>query len=300
MIVQIHRKWFAIAMLALVSGSWVLPAYAAPVYSAYYRLRGSCDYGGGMYDDDTVQDATSVSTGINLSQDYYSSTIYRGTSTAITYVSAGPGELKLTGNVQATSDNNGGVSSAVEEMEAYFLLDDVIFTSVSNPGDTSQYISAKLNVHVSGAFGSGERGNEQFSLQFYRYYWQYAGMITKDGPVAWHGTLFDGLGNYDMIDGDFQIDLGTIQTGVPQTIGLKIVSMVNTSADTTDTETSHYSDFGDTVRFPESGVVFDLPAGYTINSSSGMIVDNVVVPEPMSLFLLAMGGLLLNRRHRHR
>lgn len=55
--------------------------------------------------------------------------------------------------------------------------------------------------------------------------------------------------------------------------------------------------FGETLSFPDVGPVFNLPDGYTVNSVSGLIVDNrwvgvlqATVPEPSTLVLLLVGG----------
>jgi len=59
---------------------------------------------------------------------------------------------------------------------------------------------------------------------------------------------------------------------------------------------SSATDFAHTVSFPTAGPVFNLPAGYTANSVSGLIVNNqwtggavAPVPEPSSLLLMVSG-----------
>jgi hypothetical protein len=59
---------------------------------------------------------------------------------------------------------------------------------------------------------------------------------------------------------------------------------------------SSATSFSDTVSFPTTGPVFNLPTDYTVNSVSGLIVDNQwtggpvsSVPEPSSLLLMALG-----------
>jgi len=66
------------------------------------------------------------------------------------------------------------------------------------------------------------------------------------------------------------------------------------------------ANFIDTVSFPFSGVVFDLPPGFTVNSVEGLIVNNQfvgtentsAVPEPGNwpLLLAAFGLIVLLRR----
>jgi hypothetical protein len=61
------------------------------------------------------------------------------------------------------------------------------------------------------------------------------------------------------------------------------------------------SDFSVTVRFPASGPVFVLPAGYTVHSASAGIVDNaVVVPEPAGILLVATAAAAFCVRFRFR
>lgn len=74
-------------------------------------------------------------------------------------------------------------------------------------------------------------------------------------------------------------------------------ALVDTRLDTFHSVTSSANgNFLSTLSFPLSGPVFDLPEGYTVNSLSGLIVDNrwvgapaSDVPEPGSLALLGVG-----------
>ncbi len=46
-------------------------------------------------------------------------------------------------------------------------------------------------------------------------------------------------------------------------------------------------------------IAFDLPDGYTVNSPSLNVANNVVIPEPTTLLLLSLGTLSLLRRPRY-
>lgn len=76
----------------------------------------------------------------------------------------------------------------------------------------------------------------------------------------------------------------TVPTGVPIIEEWSIEADANNRA---------VGDFSSTMSFPTSGPVFDLPAGFTVDSSEGRIQDNqwlgVPVPEPGSSSLLAFG-----------
>lgn len=66
-----------------------------------------------------------------------------------------------------------------------------------------------------------------------------------------------------------------------------------------------FVDFSRTLGFPTSGPVFNLPAGFTVNSAEGVIVNNQfvsvpTVPEPGTLLLLGTGLLTLASRFRSR
>jgi len=77
-----------------------------------------------------------------------------------------------------------------------------------------------------------------------------------------------------------------------------------TPADENDFTSFHgdaTSNFSATVKFPTSGPVFVLPAGYTVHSASAGIVDNAVVaPEPAGIFLVATAAAAFCVRFRRR
>ena len=57
------------------------------------------------------------------------------------------------------------------------------------------------------------------------------------------------------------------------------------------------ANFGNTISFATDRPVFNLPAGYSVNSASAGISGNAIVaPEPASLTLLAAAALLRRRR----
>jgi hypothetical protein len=55
--------------------------------------------------------------------------------------------------------------------------------------------------------------------------------------------------------------------------------------------------FSNTLSFPRLGPAFNVPAGYTVNSSEAMIVDNRWignVPEPSSSMLVGIAATVLS------
>ena len=196
------------------------------------------------------------------------------------------------------------VSAGCDWAYAYFIFDDFVFTNTSNPGETGTYINATLNVDVSGSFGNpvdSRTDNESFSLQYYRWsYWSYAGAFDRDGPLNYTGSMFNGLSDYTSVDGTFSLTLNSIEVGKPITLGLKATVMANCSVGSASADScTNSADFGNSVTFASDQPVFDLPSGYTVNCPTGNIVNNIVVPEPATLSLLALSGLAVSRR-RHR
>jgi len=87
----------------------------------------------------------------------------------------------------------------------------------------------------------------------------------------------------------------TVQTDTPITATLFFTLGINASARSAvgsgEAGTSQITaDFGSTLAFPVGAPVFDLPDGFTANSSDGLIVDNqFAVPEPGASLLVGLG-----------
>jgi hypothetical protein len=91
-----------------------------------------------------------------------------------------------------------------------------------------------------------------------------------------------------------------VPTGVPITLEMELQSIVSSSS-SVDGGGLAISTFSDTFSLPPTGPVFDLPAGFTVNSSQANIQDNrwlgadapSAVPEPSTLTLLGLGVMAM-------
>ena len=103
----------------------------------------------------------------------------------------------------------------------------------------------------------------------------------------------------DEIHADISTPLVTLPTGVPHGVFLGLELVVGAGTITDGENLSASGNFANTLSFPLSGPVFDLPPGFTANSLSGLIVNNQWigaphvapqgVPEPATLMLLGLG-----------
>jgi hypothetical protein len=85
---------------------------------------------------------------------------------------------------------------------------------------------------------------------------------------------------------------------VPTNVPFSLEPFLNTFAEVTGDlrgsfDVSANADFGSTLTFAPSGPVFNLPQGYTANSAGAGIANNLLVPEPSSFFLAAIGLAML-------
>ena len=124
-------------------------------------------------------------------------------------------------------------------------------------------------------------------------------------PITSSGTPFGagaGLADNDIVELRAEILLsGTATVGTPLTLSL-VLSGVATASGTIDQSASSSMEAADGFSVPQDGsVVFDLPPGFSADSPSLGVVDNVVVPEPGgtaagATALVAVG--CCSRRHR--
>lgn len=232
---------------------------------------------------------------------------YLSTSTVSSAAASGSGAISLyahsTTSISGTMSYTAALTAGgADPVVAEFLLHDVVLTNQADPGDTSTWVDGvKLNVHVRGLFAVPD-GNDgdSFTLGYYRDYWLDAGQYTsKTTPynTGFARGVFRGLPTYRDVDGVFSINLDPVRCGTPFSIGLRGSLMVTAKASTRGTSNDHQGEFE--IGFSTEGPVFDLPSGYTMNSPSGNIISNLFVPEPATLSLLSVAGLVCLRRRRH-
>lgn len=126
-------------------------------------------------------------------------------------------------------------------------------------------------------------------------------MTRSQIPVTNASQLFGpgaGLARADLVElrGEIQLT-GAAQVGVPVTLNL-VMSADASAVGSTDQSALAILDARSTFGPPLDGsLVFDLPDGYTAQSASLNIINNVVVPEPGAVSLLCIiAALGLSRR----
>ena len=211
---------------------------------------------------------------------------------------AGPGMLRARGlarvqGIPAMSHNASGNASA------FFILDDVIITGPV--GVTS--VNATMNIDVDGVMpvivtqNSGPAAS--FALRM-----QLPGNVTTGAidinGVAGTTTSTGLLAGFDgpTVSGHITSGVGTFSTTGPNTVKIDINAgaVAGASGGILGEFSEAQSNFFNTVHFPTSGPVFNLPAGFTANSVCGLIVNNQwagAVPEPSTgVLAIVAGGLM--------
>lgn len=193
---------------------------------------------------------------------------------------------------------------------------------ISGPGTTP--VSSLLNLHISGSmlgFASPD-GAGPLTTNIANGVGDIFFQIDVNGAYAGSGQAFYAANRGEIVavdlleaghfdDGDIDAFISSLGFTVPvgQVFSVRIqafangntvLSIAGTPADEHDTVSANaqgFSNFGSTIRFAHAGPVFDLPEGYTVNSPSAGIVDNqLVVPEPATWSLVAVGAIALLAR----
>jgi hypothetical protein len=237
--------------------------------------------------------------------------------------SAEPGRLRSssTAAIQLTPAVTLGLGSVLNgtDSAATFRLDDVIISGsgLGVPASLNMQLDGGLIASTFAQLGSGIgaeasanasvsafafiNGNLFSGTQAISSLWQ---VDTQSGGGS---TFEDGL--LTGFTGDEVLTTPVMQLPVntPITLALTLSTSVDTNTRSTILGSRRQADasslFNSTLSFPLSGPVFNLPDGYTVNSVSGLIVDNrwqgladpQPVPEPASLALLLTGLLFLAR-----
>lgn len=230
---------------------------------------------------------------------------------------AGPGQLEAVANVAARTPQSAYNLSpivAYDSARASFFLDDILVSGpagetapisfiiatsggLTNEFDPTMGATASVNVRygINSSFGGA-------GFEF--------GTATRSSGVLTASGAFAG--------GDLSVTGSTVPWMVRggETISFSLALVVDASAGCYtfgcpgDRDAFASAGF-DTVGFPTVGPVANLPAGWSISSASGLIVDNQfvgsdpvsAVPEPSTIALLglglaALGGFSHLRRER--
>jgi hypothetical protein len=241
---------------------------------------------------------------------------------------AGPGGLRVRSDAEIGGGGvQGGSESVGAQAWAEWTFDDFVIVGT---GTESVPILAALNLQVSGFLSPSileldTEGPLTTSIganaQFYL-------LIDIDGGDAGYGGVSRSLSNGSLSEfaegllenhyssgEEISDSITSSQVMVP--VGSEFTVHVYVNAGTTSSGAVHgtpadendftillgeaTSDFSATVKFPTSGPVFVLPAGYTVHSPSAGIVDNAVaVPEPAGIFLVATAAAAFCVRFRSR
>jgi hypothetical protein len=131
------------------------------------------------------------------------------------------------------------------------------------PNDPQASNSVSVNLQLDGAtLGVGQR-----ALQ------------VKDGtllPIVENGLLVGFTGNATLTT-----DSITVAANTPLTLFMSLSVTATVIANPAESYTASANvDFGNTLTFASDRPVFNLPAGYTANSTEAGIVNNIFVPPP--------------------
>lgn len=286
------------AVLAAVLGP---PAQAVPIYTARYVLDG-------------VSSGPQTSAVSALAEN--SKTVVVGAQhIASSYgeVMASASALGLRAMSSSTVYLSGGHMGS--NASASFLFDDLVITNEADPGNNAP-ISVGFRFHLSGDLSLGAVGeppalpnnsNVQVTVSFglgnSASLGATAGRIcmrTDDSVPCFNTGVFAGLQDAENINTEFITPTRQVHVGVPQYVGL-VLQVQSGAANLNVTPQTAAADFRNTLRFATGMPVFDLPDGYTANSVSAGIVNNIYqpVPEPHTYAMLVGGlALLLLRRRR--
>ncbi|HTR37308.1 MAG TPA: PEP-CTERM sorting domain-containing protein [Bryobacteraceae bacterium] len=227
----------------------------------------------------------------------------------------------------------GGFCGWSVSSEAQLTLDDVVFSGPTDSVTTALNLalagSMSATASAGGAFQYGAEGAANVTFDGYltdndQFAFEFGGSMSNN---QWNGSYVSGTSCFTSsgLLGDTQgcgsavesvgSTVGTDQFDVPIGVPLTLVMTLNTNAGVAgyvngngSADATGGANFIDTVSFPFSGVVFDLPDGYTVNSAEGMIVDNhfvgaentSAVPEPGSLPILLAGFAAIALLHLRR
>jgi hypothetical protein len=202
---------------------------------------------------------------------------------------------------------------------ATFTFDDLVITGP--PGTQGTPVNLSFNIALSGGgLSAVTTGQNIFAQSSFTVAYSLAGTSGQGSLSAGNGGAFDANGILQgVVTGAgaisntiFTTADATVTVGTPFSFSLGVQALaeagptnfcnggcVGTAAVT--------ADFANTIGLPTTGSVANLPQGYTLDSSSGLIVNNQFIgggpaatPEPPALIMLGSGllslALFLRRR----
>ena len=210
------------------------------------------------------------------------------------------GGLGVSASALSTMDNVFGINGVAEASSsalARFTVDDLIFSGPGSFVNVYMLFLIDGSVSVDGTAGAGANGIINFT--------NHSGSSVYGG---FQGCVASGCGPFGTYLLDFsntnhaivRTPTFTVPTGQPINWLMQLSVSAGAGNINTGQQGSALASFENTFSIPTTGVVFGLPAGYTVNSAEAQILDNhwvggnsSNVPEPSSetLFGIALVGM---------
>lgn len=285
------------AVLALVFAS-LDPATGSAAPEYYVDVTTSAESSGGYEDDgDYQKDPSPVSV---IANNNFENPKARGFASA----AAGPGSVAVVSNTKVSGyAPSGEDTSSVGYNTARSTITDLIFTGPNSTVNTSlkltwsgvmdhsveslnanSYTNSNTNLNINGSiFRPNSTTFLSFSGDRVVSKWQ-NGLDPQETVVDDSGIL---SGAYPpsgpLVTADFNVPTGeylSFRLTIATFSGTLLLSFSPPAA--SEGSATSKADFGGTVHLPTSGPVFDLPAGYSVDSVEAGIVDNQWTGTPVT------------------
>jgi len=233
-----------------------------------------------------------------------------GTATATNLVTLGALHALTSVVLTVPTLVNSALCCAVSQIQnSSFTFDDLV---ISGPvGTIGTTLTVSFNVAISGALTAVTTGTNMLAMAEVGTVYTLAGtsgqgilQATNGGGFSASGILSGVAASQGTINNTLRTGVATVTVGTPFSFSLLIGE--NSIAGPTNFcnggcvgTAAAIANFANTLGLPTTGPVANLPAGYTLNSASGLIVNNqftptpAPTPEPSTLLLLGSGLLAL-------